>query len=133
MIYLTIFWYGTIIFLALYFGSVIFKSGRLKLFLENNGALLVIVAAVLIIMAIITKDPVTILGVSIPSELQWLGSLLATAFGMWRFYLNPLKLKVYSMDREVGELKSNISNVKADVRLIKEKLLGRNFKTPSRL
>ncbi len=38
-------------------------------------------------------------------------------------YLNPLKSKVYEMDREIGEVKSDVSSIKSDVGLIKETIL----------
>ena len=75
-------------------------------------------------MAIITKDPVTIAGYTIPQEFQWFGSPLLTAFGVWKFYLNPLKLKVYTMDRELGEVKTALHRLESDVSL----LLNRSIK-----
>ncbi len=29
---------------------------------------------------------------------------------LWHFYLNPLKTKVYSLDREIGEVKADIKH-----------------------
>ena len=94
--------------------------------MEDKGILVFIIAASLVLMGIITKDPVTVFGINIPTDLQWLGSLLVTGFGAWRFYLNPLKSKVYLLGREVDEIKADITNIKSDIGLIKRKLIGVN-------
>lgn len=108
--------------------SFLFKWEKARAYLEDKGMLVFIISASIITIAIITKDPLTVMGISIPTELQWLGSLIVTGFGAWRFYLNPLKEKVYSMDREVGEIKADVTNIKSDVRFIKESVIGGKFK-----
>ena len=69
----------------------------------------------------VTKDPGDV-GLSIPTELQWLGSLLASGFGLWKFYLNPLKEKVYSFDREIGETKAEVHHVRDNTNRIEQDL-----------
>ena len=128
MIYLAIFWLFVAVFLIAYVASRIFNWKKIKAYLEDKGILFFIISSAFIVMALLTKDPLTIAGISIPTELQWLGSLLIIGFGVWRFYLNPLKGKVYSMDREVGEIKADVTNIKSDVRLIKERLIGGKFR-----
>ena len=69
--------------------------------------------------AIITKDPITIAGIELSMESQWIGSLIIFGLGSWKLYFNPLKEKVYSLDREIGEVKSDVSNLKSDVSNLK--------------
>ncbi len=128
MIYLATFWLIIVAFIVAYAASLIFKWKNATAYLEDKGMLVFIISASVIIIAIITKDPLTVMGISIPTELQWLGSLIITGFGAWRFYLNPLKSKVYSMDREVGEVRADVANIKSDVRLIKENVISSKFK-----
>lgn len=127
MIYLIIFWIIIILFFILYLISILFKSKELKIWLDNYGSLFFIIMGVFLIMAIVTNDPITILGITIPMELQWLGSLLVTGFGTWKFYLNPLKERVIGVENNVssikGENKANFSSIKEDLAIIKHKLM----------
>lgn len=130
MIYLKIFWLLTIIFFIIYFSGIVFKWKLVKSITDEFGILFFMGLASLLIVAIAKGDPLTIAGIIIPTEFQWLGSLFVTWFGAWKFYFNPLKIKVYSMDREIGEVRGEIkgvrgeiSSIKSDVRLIKEKII----------
>ncbi len=48
---------------------------------------------------------------------------LIGAFTIWRVYLNPLKTKVYTMDRELGEVKATVMRVERDVERLVDALL----------
>lgn len=123
MFYLSLFWILFLVFIISFYLSRRLHRNRLNAFFDTYGILLVIILGSLLVVAIVTNDPVSIAGLEIPVELQWLGSLIATGFGAWKFYLNPLKNKVQSIDREVGEVKSDVSFIKNDIHLIKERLL----------
>jgi|SRR3989344_5274626 len=129
MVYFFIFWILAILIFILYFISRITKSKELKDIFDNYGGLFFIVIGTFLIMAILTKDLVTIMGITVPMELQWLGSLLITGFGTWKFYLNPLKERVINVEKDVSsinaEIKSSFSSIKEDLSLIKNKLIGK--------
>jgi len=123
MIYFGVYWLILIIFLFVYIISRIEKFKNLRKSVDDVGILVFIFLSSLLLISIITKDPLQILGIEIPMELQWLASLLISGFGAWKFYLNPLKKKVYDMDREVGEVKTSVNNVEKNVNIILDKCL----------
>jgi len=122
-IYLTVFWIIYALFGLLILISFLFKIKKLNKYLQEYSVLVLIIALSFLIIAIITKDPMNIAGYTIPTELQWLGSLLVTGFSAWKFYLNPLKIKVYSMDREIGEVSASVKKVENNVSMILSKLI----------
>ncbi len=114
MIYLKIFWSITLIFVFLYALTYIPSFKKYRTRLETIGAPITFVLLIpLVIMAIITNDPISLFGIDIPTEVQWIASLLITLFGAWKIYLNPLKTKVYQMDREVGEVKTGLHSLES--------------------
>ena len=121
--YLTAMWLVYSIYGVLFVISLFTKNKKLHKFLDEFALPVVIVGASFLIIAIVTNDPVNIAGYTIPTELQWLGSLLVTGFGAWKFYLSPLKLKVYQMDREIGEVKTSVHKVESNVSMILNKLM----------
>ncbi len=123
MYYLLIFWILLVAFFVLYIFVKYFKWSTVLHFLDSYGILFFIVLLSLIVIAIATNDPIIIAGMEIPVELQWLSSLLASGFGVWQFYLRPLKNKVYEIDRDVASLNSDVKSIKEDVHLIKEVVL----------
>ena len=127
MIYLTIFWAILIVFILVYYSSKIIKNKKLNQFIDREGALFFIGLLIpLVLIAIITKDPVTFGSFEIPVELQWLGSLFVSFFGAWQFYLKPLKNKLYLMNREIGQVKSKLDSMDSDLKIIKDVLIKRN-------
>ncbi|RLE42681.1 hypothetical protein DRJ48_03035 [Candidatus Woesearchaeota archaeon] len=124
MIYLNIFWALLGLFVVIYYASKLFKISKVASFIDEKGELFFILMGSLLIIAIVTNDPITIAGFRFPVELEWLVSLMAVGFGSWRYYLNPLKKKVYEMDREIGEVRTHVLGMKEDVNLIKKKILN---------
>ncbi len=117
MFYLTIFWILLLTFTAIYLCAKLLNHTRLIKGIDDYAILFFMALGSLVIVAIASKDPVSIAGYTIPMELQWLSSLFAALFGVWRFYLNPLKEKVYTMDREVGEVKVSVTRVESEMNL----------------
>ena len=129
MIYLTIFWIILITFLILYFLSKFFKIQKLNQVLEKEGALLFFAFLIpILLIAIITNDPIVLGGYEIPTEFQWLGSLFVSFFGTWQFYLKPLKNKVFGLDREIGEVKTTVKKVETDVNRLTDFLINKKTK-----
>lgn len=125
MIYMLAFWIILIGFIIIYFTSKLFKIHKLSKFLDREGALLFFVLLMpIIFIAITTKDPIQFGNFEIPTELQWLGSLFASFFGAWQFYLKPLKNKVFGMDREIGEIKISVEKVEKNMDKITDILLN---------
>ncbi|MBU1204678.1 MAG: hypothetical protein KKE93_02100 [Nanoarchaeota archaeon] len=132
MIYLKLYWLLLALFVALYLISIFFKISRLKNFLSENGLLFFIILVSFVFIAILTNDPLPFLGVEIPVQVQWLGSLLISGFGAWKFYLHPLKDKVYGMDKELGKVGIKIDSIDSDVKLIKEKIINGKVNIPNK-
>ncbi len=117
-VYLTIFWLLLILFLIVY---AFFKTKTTSRLINNYGGLFFLGLIALLFMAFATKDPINI---PIPTEVQWLSSLLVAIAGLWKFYLSPIQNKVFSLNREVGEIRSDLSSIKSDLSLIMQELVG---------
>ncbi|MFH0927655.1 MAG: hypothetical protein V1822_03685 [Candidatus Micrarchaeota archaeon] len=111
MQYMLLFWVYFCAFLLLYFYSEYAKNGRSKHLFDRYSYFFLAIFAVLLAMAILTDDPVELFGISVPVEMQWLASLIVFAFLAWHFYLNPLKIKVYGMDKELGEVRASLGHI----------------------
>lgn len=126
MIYMALYWITLFIFIIFYLISRKFDNSRLSKEVEDKGVLVVMFLGALMFMAIKTNDPVSFLGIEIPMELQWFGSLGVTMFGLWKLYLDPLKDKVMKIDKTVESLKTDVNNIKKDIILIKQHLFDKN-------
>lgn len=131
MMYLLIFWTVALAILSLHVIASMTKNEWLASRVFRFGSLFFIAFGIpLVVIAIITKDPATILGITITPEMQWLSSLLIAGFGAWKFYLDPLKKEMKCLNREMGEVKADLSALKRemvssekDLRIIKVVLL----------
>ncbi|MBI5072869.1 hypothetical protein HZA99_03555 [Candidatus Woesearchaeota archaeon] len=118
MIYMLLFW---MIILLLIMFVVLNKITRWRGNFSGVIDFLVVFQALLLILALLTHDPLfTSLGVEPWWELTV--GVLAGGFALWKAYFDPLKKKVYSLDREMGEVKSDISSMKIDIASIKNKI-----------
>lgn len=76
---------------------------------EDTVSFLVVLQLILFFLAIATDDPV--LPASWDVDPWWeltIEGVLA-GFALWKAYLNPMKKKVYDLDREVGEIKATMN------------------------
>ncbi|MBU0980160.1 MAG: hypothetical protein KJ709_05110 [Nanoarchaeota archaeon] len=121
MQYLLALWLLFGIAILLYIISYLFNKKKIRSFINDKGDFFVIVIAIpLLIMAILTNDPVTVAGMQIPMEFEWFGSIIFAVFVLWLYYLAPLKSKVYRLDREIGGMKGIISGTKGIIDGLKE-------------
>ncbi len=97
---------------------------------EHNEFLgfLVILQLMFFILAIATKDPILPSSWNIDPYWEMTVEGIVASFTIWRTYLNPLKKKVYGMDREIGEIKTSMSNVEHNVDRITDKILNGKIK-----
>lgn len=128
MIYMTAFWLLLAVFIAVHMSASVLKLHRTKRFLEEYGILYFMMLGSLAIMAIATRDPVSIAGIDIPMEFQWLGSLAMTVFGVWQIYLNPLKDRVVKLENSFEFVKRDFKLIRADLGFIKRNLERRILK-----
>lgn len=125
MIYLIIYWGLLILFIIFNIISALSKNKGLNEFISKHGALLfIVILTPILLIGIITKDPISFGTYQIPTEIQWLGSLFASFFGAWQFYLKPLKERVIKTETEVSSMKSDIGSIKHDTNLIKDKIIN---------
>ena len=64
----------------------------------------------------------------IPKEYEWLAGLITSGFGLWQLYLNPLKERVITTEKEVSSIKTDVSAIRSDVSMIKEKMINGKIK-----
>lgn len=124
MLYLKIFWIALIALFFIHLFSNLLKFKKLENLLDKYGILYMIILVAFAFIAIITNDPIDFFNISIPTEVQWLATLIASGFGAWKYYLNPLKNRVINTEIEVSSVKTSIESIKSDVHLIKENLLN---------
>ena len=111
MQYLDAFWVGLATSIAL-----LLLSGRvhaLQRAMPTLGAFLYFARLSLLIVAVATDNPSSVLGPEFPASMQWLACTLAMAFGAWWYYFRPLKEKVHVLDLEFH---SGLTEVRADIR-----------------
>lgn len=122
MIFMTAFWIIVGTSILFYFLKRYFFP-RLH---EDVFSLLFFLGVSFLIVGIITKDPL-FAQFGVPSEYEWVVGMVIAGLLSWRVYFNPLKKKVYAMDREIGEIKAEMRTefrtIKSDLILIKEKIL----------
>lgn len=105
MIFMILFWCSIIVLAILFYLDKIKKR---EIFSDLMN-FLVVFQLILFFLAIATDDPLLPSSWDIDPwwELTIEGCL--AAFAVWKAYLNPLKKKVYEMDREVGEIKATMA------------------------
>ena len=92
-------------------------------FMEKYALLPLLAAFAFLIMSFVTNDPF-LQGVGLPKEYEWLAGLILSLFGLWKFYLGPLKERVISGEKEISSISTKVSGIQEDIILIKRKLLG---------
>lgn len=108
-IYLALYIVSLVIALALYYLS---KKNE---WLGSLSGFFVILMLFFFAFALATHDPIEEFLTTIPAFWQFLLTALGGAFAIWRVYLNPLKTKVYTMDRELGEVKATVTRIAHDI------------------
>ncbi|HLC64859.1 MAG TPA: hypothetical protein VJI46_01910 [Candidatus Nanoarchaeia archaeon] len=116
MIYMLIFWMIVAASAVYYYLS---KRGPEAIDRLMLGTFL---AFAFLTVAIITKDPL-FSSFGVPMEFEWIVGLFIACLSSWKLYFAPLKDRAVNTEKEVIYMKSDISSIKADVHLIKEKLI----------
>ena len=111
--------YGLSLVLALGFFYMSKKDARFETFANFFVVLMLFFLA----FALATKDPIEKLLTTIPAFWQFVLTALGGTFTIWQVYLNPLKIKVYSMDREIGEIKTSVTKVEKEVDMLVQNLI----------
>jgi len=69
-----------------------------------------------LVFALYTDDPIEEIITTIPAFWQFIFTSLGGAFTIWKVYLNPLKEKVYEIDKEVATVKMTVGRVEAELK-----------------
>ena len=116
--YLVLYFICLVLTLLFFFLS---KNNKRKKY-DSLSVFFMILMMFFLVFALYTKDPIDELITTIPVFWQFVITSLGGAFAIWKVYLNPLKLKVFSLDREIGEIKTDCNSIKSDISYIKDKL-----------
>lgn len=119
MIYLTIFWIALFLFIVVHILTKIFKW-KIEAFLEKYSILYFILLSAAAFIAIITNNPISFGTLIIPTEVQWLITLFTLCFGIWKYYLNPLKERVLTIEKEMSVTQKEVSSIQLDIGTIKQ-------------
>ncbi|MBS3142698.1 hypothetical protein J4464_04915 [Candidatus Woesearchaeota archaeon] len=128
MIYLAIFWIGILALSLTWFVAKFLPMKRVRDHLDREGFFYYMVLGCFLIMAILTNDPVSFLGIEIPWQMQWLVSLLAMFGIAWQFYLKPLKENVHRIDKDVVEVRMNVGGLEKGVNKIEQRFGNMEFR-----
>lgn len=97
------------------------KDKKTKKLLDKMLSFLAIFQLLVLIIALLTKDPV-FEAVGLPKEYEWIGGLFVSLFLMWQFYLSPLKERVIETEKDVREIKTDVKNIKEGIDRIEIKI-----------
>ena len=125
MMYLAVYWVLTILLVVAYLLGLLFNKEKTKDLVEKYAILLILFVGSFLIVAIVTKDPISFGSYEIPTEFQWIGSLFVSFFSVWQFYLKPLKNKLFGLDREIGEVKTSVKKVESDVNRLTDFIINK--------
>ncbi len=117
MIFMILFWIVIMLLILLAFINKVWNNRFSGLF-----GFLVVFQAVLFFLALVTNDPVLPASWGIDPWWEWTFEGLVAAFAVWKAYLDPLKRKVYSLDREMGEVRTEIKSMNLDIISIRNKI-----------
>lgn len=117
--YLVLYFLSLILSLLFYYLS---KKKKEKSFGDISSFFLVLMIF-FFILALATGDPIERFLTTIPAFWQFMITALGGSFAIYKVYLNPLKQKVYSIDNEVGNVKTDITTIKENVGWIREELV----------
>lgn len=116
--YLILYFVSLAFALAFYFTS---KKKKNEIF-GSLALFFMLLMIFFFIFALYTNDPIEELLTTIPTFWQFVLTSLGGAFTIWKVYLNPLKEKVYGMDKELGVVKTTLNRFEKEVRDSFEKL-----------
>lgn len=110
-------------YLILYFTALILALGLSLLSKKNANNIydklsvfFMVVMVFFLVFALYTNDPIEELITTIPAFWQFVITALGGAFAIWKVYLNPLKQKVYEMNRELGEVKTTVIRIEGELK-----------------
>lgn len=125
--YLVAYWIILILFLIVYGMAYFLKKKKLLKLIEDYSYILLVVAFSLLFIGILKNDPL-FEPLGLPREYEWLGALISSGFGLWWFYLNPLKERVITTEKDVSSIKTDVSAIREDVVMIKEEVIHNKIK-----
>ena len=109
--------------IALVFYLLSLKYKKLEIVLPT----LMFLAGSLIIVAIVTKDPI-FSAIGVPAEFEWVVGLFLTGLSSWKLYFSPLKERVISTEKEVSSIKTSVEKVEKNVDVLTDKILNGKVK-----
>ena len=116
--------YLLLYFVALVLALLFFFISRKKTeqIYEKGSVFFMLLMMFFFVFALYTKDPFEEIITTIPAFWQFVLTSLGGAFTIWKVYLNPLKEKVYDIDKEVATVKTTLSRVEGELKNSFEKL-----------
>lgn len=103
--YLILYFVSLALALSFYFLSKRMKKEKL----DSIALFFMVLMIFFLVFALYTDDPIEELLTTIPAFWQFAFTSLGGAFTIWKLYLNPLKEKVYGMDKELGMVKTTLN------------------------
>jgi hypothetical protein len=94
------------------------KKGSKRI--DNWSDFFLVYALLVLLLVIFSGDPFE---TPLPQEYQWLVTLFVAWISLWRLYLNPLKERVITIEKDFEGIKKDIHHIKEDVSKIKEYIL----------
>jgi predicted ferric reductase len=80
--------------------------------------LLIVYQSLLLIMAIVTKDPI-FTPIGLPVEYEWIAGILTSGALSWWYYLKPMKDRVVKLETRTASINAKLDGVKETMDWIK--------------
>ncbi len=116
MMYMAIFWIGLSTFFLVRFVARLFHFQQFKRFEEKYRVPYFLFLFAMLLMAMATRDPISIAGYTIPDHFQWLGGVFLIFVPFWKGFFEPLHKQVQHMDKEFHVVKRELTDFKEETR-----------------
>lgn len=118
-IYLVLYVFSLVLSLSFYYLS---KKEKNKLY-SDVSTFFIVLMMFFFVLALATNDPIEQLLTTIPAFWQFVLTALGGSFAIYKVYLNPLKTKVYAIENELGNVKTDVTSIKESVNWIRGELV----------
>jgi len=116
---MVIFWVFFAIFLLLVIVNFWLKSRLISRITD----FLVFIQFIFLIIAISIKDPL-FEAIGVPIGYEWVVGILVSGFGLWFYYLNPLKERVIETEKEIKVVKNDVSHIRNTTDKLEQKFFA---------
>ena len=114
-LYLFLYIIALIVSLIFYY---LFKHNK-KEFFYNLSIFFILLMIFFFVLSLTTNDPIEEIITAIPAFWQFMITALSGSFAIYKVYLNPLKERVITTEKDISSIKTDIGNTKENINEMK--------------